>query len=147
MAAPEEVSTQFKFKHLMLTAILAGGLFAAVHPAAIADVDDTYLYIEGEGAQDINGDGMATLSEGLFDIDADLLFTEAEARYLHLDHWMDWNAVPVGVGTPVPGWKCMMQCTGWQNGNEIYEPRCKKQSLNNCWVIGSGGSACILGKN
>lgn len=75
-----------------LIAIAAGAIFGLVHYAEADELCDPPTFVEGPGAQDTNGDGIATIAEGEFDLDEDGKFTCVEAEHFGMDCFICWQA-------------------------------------------------------
>lgn len=89
------------FVSILGVALVVGLVLGLSRREALANDPGDYYWIEGYGAQDANGDGMATLGEGAIDIDGDGQFTWVEADALGMTHFIAW--LPQPVGNPLPG--------------------------------------------
>ncbi|MFM8278877.1 MAG: hypothetical protein ACKN9R_00790 [Candidatus Limnocylindrus sp.] len=94
-----------RVSQVALLAVVVGGLFGLTRHLL---ADEEYpcaeiLTIEGVGAQDTNGDGNATLTEGALDLNGDGKFGDYEALQLGMNCYICWcstqncGAAPVGA--------------------------------------------------
>ena len=97
-------------------AIAAGVIFGLANYALADSECGDLTFVEGVGAQDTNGDGLATLEEGSVDIDDDGKFTCVEAQYFGMNCLICWKALGCnasGTTTEVlPNQVCQGSCIG-----------------------------------
>lgn len=130
----------------LMTLVAAVGVVigAASYPVWAEEGEcETILTVEGFGAQDTNLDGVATIAEGMIDIDGDGLFGDAEAAANNMNCYICWENVTVcgsvavaGSYTPRPNHMCVYN-------HRTLVSWCKSYNFQDCKDY---GSSCKAGK-
>lgn len=95
----------------VLLAIIAGSIFGLANYALADPECEELTFVEGVGAQDTNGDGVATLVEGQVDLDGDGKFTCFEAQHFGMNCFLCWgNCSDEEVIDTLPGHICTQSC-------------------------------------
>ena len=114
-------------------AIIAGSIFSLAN-YALADPECGDLnWVEGVGAQDTNGDGLATLAEGNVDLNGDGKFTCFEAEHFGMSCFICWGncASEEEVLETLPENLCVQSCLTGTN-------HCMHVSGNTCQRTATG---------
>jgi hypothetical protein len=115
----------------VLLAIIAGSIFGLANYALADPECEELTFVEGVGAQDTNGDGLATIAEGLADINGDGKFTCVEAQHFGMNCFICWgpaNCPPQGeVIDTLPNKVCQESCiTGKRACVHMWDYNCKR---------------------